>query len=140
MGAVTKIEGCHHTFNPWWPICRTENLAAQRSEKAENASAAYPAKNAKLAALKLTAPGNLDDPDMARRSPSRASHKAAVPDAVKMSRGDPVGPCAFQHRASVFWIVSCTCFLLGLAASCSFCRRELSSLRKISGALYRDTL
>jgi len=28
----------------------------------------------------------------------------------------------------------------GLAASCSFCRRELSSLRKISDALNRDTL
>jgi hypothetical protein len=56
------------------------------SRKLKNASAAYPAKNAKLAALKLTAPGNPDDPDMARRSPSRASHKAAFPDAVKMSR------------------------------------------------------
>jgi protein gp37 len=27
MGAVTKIEWCHHTFNPWWgctqvnPLC-----------------------------------------------------------------------------------------------------------------------
>jgi hypothetical protein len=56
------------------------------SRKPKNASAAYPAKNAKLAALKLTAPGNPDDPDMARLVHHVHRIRLLSPDAAKMSR------------------------------------------------------